>query len=289
MPSNFYLFMLITHGSILGPLFFLLYINNLLGIINDISKPTLFADNTNITFTHSNYIDFKNEINIVIEKISKWYETNSLIVNFYKTHYMQFMTKPTPAVDIHISYKTDIINNTSSTNFLGLNRDSTLTWKTHLEQLSSKLNSACYLIRSLKSVISTKNLRTIYFSYVHSIWTYGIIFWGSLPYSDNIFKLQKRTIRIMMNVGNRVSCHELLKKLSILPLHSQYILSLLLFVVKNIDEFKSNFVVHSINTRHSSDLFPPLTKLTKYHYSGIKIFNHLPQSIKNLSWNVKKF
>jgi hypothetical protein len=88
-------------------------------------------------------------------------------------------------------------------------------------------------------------------------------------------------------------CCELFKKLSILPLHSKYILSLLLFVVKNIDEFKSNFEVHFINTRHRSDLFPPSTKLTKYHkgfyYSGIIIFSHLPQSIKNLSWNVKKF
>jgi hypothetical protein len=122
---------------------------------------------------------------------------------------------------------------------------------------------------------------------------YGIIFWGSSPYSDNIFKIQKRTIRIMMNVGNGVSCRELFKKLNILPLHSQYILSLLLFVVKNIKEFKSNFKVHSINTHHRSDLFPPATKLTKYHkavyYWGIKIFNHLPQSIKNLSWNVNKF
>jgi hypothetical protein len=66
-----------------------------------------------------------------------------------------------------------------------------------------------------------------------------------------------------------------------------------LFVVKNIDEFKSNFEVHSINTHHRSDLYPPSIKLTKFHkgvyYSGIKIFIHLPQSIKNLSWNVKKF
>ena len=78
-----------------------------------------------------------------------------------------------------------------------------------------------------------------------------------------------------------------------LPISTQYILSLLLFVVKNIDEFKSNFEVHSINTRHRSDLFPPAAKLSKYHkgvyYSGIKIFNHLPQNIKHLSWNVKKF
>jgi len=96
-----------------------------------------------------------------------------------------------------------------------------------------------------------------------------------------------------MNVGNRVSCRELFKKLNILPLHSQYILSLLLFVVKNIEEFISNSEVHSINTHHRSDLYPPSIKLTKYHkgvyYSGIKILTHSPQSIKNLSSNIKKF
>jgi len=86
---------------------------------------------------------------------------------------------------------------------------------------------------------------------------------------------------------------ELFKKLNILPLHSQYILSLLLFVVKNIDEFISNSEEHSINTWHRSDIYPPSIKLTKYqkrvYYSGIKIFSHLPQNIKSLSWNVKKF
>jgi len=67
-----------------------------------------------------------------------------------------------------------------------------------------------------------------------------------------------------MKVDNRVSCRELFKKLNILPLHSQYILSLLLFVVKNMDIFTINSEVHSINTTHRSDLHPPLIKLTKY-------------------------
>ena len=83
------------------------------------------------------------------------------------------------------------------------------------------------------------------------------------------------------------------KKLNILPLHSQYILSLLLFVVKNNEEFISNSEVHSTNIRNKSDLYAPSTKLTKYqkavYYSGINIFSHLPQNIKNLYWNVKKF
>ena len=130
---------------------------------------------------------------------------------------MHFMTKSKLAVDIHISHKVNPINNTRSTNFLGLTLDSILSWKTHTDQLSSKLNSARYVIRSLKSAISTKNLGTIYFSYVHSITAYGIIFWGNSPYSSNIFKLQKRAIRIIMNACNRVSCCELFKKNKLSP------------------------------------------------------------------------
>jgi len=84
-----------------------------------------------------------------------------------------------------------------------------------------------------------------------------------------------------------------LKKLNIFALHSQYILSLLLFVVKKIGEFISNSKIRSINIHHRSDLYSPSMKLTKYqkgvYYSGIKIFSYLPQNIKNLSWNVKKF
>jgi hypothetical protein len=165
---------------------------------------------------------------------------------------MQLMAKPKLAVNIHIGYKVNPINNTCSTNFLGLTLDRTLSWKTHIDQLSPKLNPACYVIRSLKSVISMKNLRTIYFSYVHSITVYGIIFWGNSPYSNDILKLQTKAIRIIVNAGNRVSCCALFTKLNFLPLHSQYILTLLLFVVKNIEEFISNSEVHSINTRHRS-------------------------------------
>jgi uncharacterized protein YbaR (Trm112 family) len=125
---------------------------------------------------------------------------------------MHFTTKSKSAVDIHISHKANPIKNTCSKNFLGLTIDSSLSWKMHIDQLCSKLNSACYVIRSLIPVILTENLRTIYFSYMHSTIAYGIIFWGNSPYSNNIFKLQKRAIRIIMNVGNRESCRELFKK-----------------------------------------------------------------------------
>jgi len=66
----------VSQGSIRRPLFFLLYINDLLGTINDISKPTIFADDANLIFTHSNLTDFKDQTSIVTKKISNWFRTN---------------------------------------------------------------------------------------------------------------------------------------------------------------------------------------------------------------------
>ena len=206
---------------------------------------------------------------------------------------MHFITNSKLSVNIPITYKDNFISNTCSIKFLGVSLDSTLSWKMHIEQLSSRLNLACYVIKSLKSFISVKNSRIIYFSYVHSIVTYGMIFWGISLSSHGIFKLQKRVIRIILNANNRESCREFFKKLQILPLSSQYIKSIALLVVKNIDKFVSNSELHSINTRYCSDVHIPTVHLTKYrkgvYYSEIRIFNHLTQNIKKLSGDIKKF
>jgi len=156
-----------------------------------------------------------------------------------------------------------------------------------------KLSSACYTIRYVKHFMSEDTLRTIYFSYFHSILSYGIIFWGNSAYSSNIFKIQKRIIRIIMNTRNRDSCHQLFKNIKILPLKSQYIFSLLLFVAKNRDSYESNSEIHNINTRFSSDLHTPTAKLTNFRkvpfYFGIKFFNYLPTSIINTSHDINQF
>jgi len=68
-------------------------------------------------------------------------------------------------MDIQLSYKGNPITNTLNTRFLGLSLDSTLSWNVHIEQLSSKLNSACYVIRLLKTIISTKKLKGQYISF----------------------------------------------------------------------------------------------------------------------------
>jgi hypothetical protein len=89
------------------------------GSINKLSKPTLFADDTNIIFTHPNLTEFKEEINKVFVKIIIWFQNNLLSLNLNKTYYMQFMSKTNYAVHVNINYKTNQIN-VYYTKFLGL-------------------------------------------------------------------------------------------------------------------------------------------------------------------------
>jgi hypothetical protein len=88
--------------------------------------------------------------------------------------------------------------------------------------------------------MSANNLKTVYHSYFNSIINYGLPFWGNSPQSIKIFRMQNNAIRIMLGCKKRVSCRNLFRKLDILPLASQYILSLMLFVVKNKNEFTVN-------------------------------------------------
>jgi len=97
----------------------------------------------------------------------------------------------------------------------------------------------------------------------------------------------------MEGCGNRVLCRNLFKKLQILPLTSQYMLSLLMLVVQNKNLFLTNNENHNLDTtRQRNNLYLPQANLTIYqkgaYYSVINIFNNLPLEIKNAAGNQKK-
>jgi hypothetical protein len=134
--------------------------------------------------------------------------------------------------------------------------------------------------------------RVLLITYFHSVMAYAIIFWGNSPHSIHIFRLQKMIIRIITNSRSKDSCRELFKKLKILLLKSQYIFSLLLFVVKNREQFKFNSEIHNINTRYNNNIHYPTCNLTVFqkgtYYFGMKVFNNLPSTIKNLANDTKQ-
>ena len=152
---------------------------------------------------------------------------------------MQFRTNKQNEGKIQILIPNSINSNINSTKFLGLIIDNSLSWKDHITAITSKLNKACYAISLLKPFLTMNTLRMSYFSYANSFLSYGIIFWGNshAHHTNSIFKIQKRIIRIVSNSGRHDTCRQLFKHLQILSLPSQYIFSLLIFVIKNRDFF----------------------------------------------------
>ena len=132
---------------------------------------------------------------------------------------------------------------------MGLIIDETLSWNQHIDHVTTKLCSACYALRNLKYFVPQSTLRTIYYAYIHSILSYGLIFWGRSSNAKKLFILQKKIVRIITSTGIRESCRKAFKNMQIMTLYSQYIFSLILFTVKNKHLFTLNHSGYSRGPR----------------------------------------
>ena len=141
----------VPQGSILGPLLFLIYINDLPKIKNKTSAPIIFADDTSILFTHSNPIDLSKNINTVFKTLNKWLRANELSLNFNKTNFLHFTTKTRISVNLKIGYNNNFITSSTHTKFLAITMNNTLSWNSHIDSIMKKLSRACYIIRNAKN------------------------------------------------------------------------------------------------------------------------------------------
>jgi hypothetical protein len=119
----------------LGPLLFLFYVNDLLKIVQYNSKPILFTDDTSLIFSNPNYLDFKTTLNNVFSQLNKWFDDNLLLLNYDKTQYVHFTFKGTVLHEAPIGYNNNFISNSTTTKFLGVIIENTLSWKAHIDHL----------------------------------------------------------------------------------------------------------------------------------------------------------
>jgi hypothetical protein len=183
-------------GSVLGPLLFLVFINNVPKFVNNKSVPILLAEDTSILWLHSNPTDSNNNINTVFKMLRDCFKQNLFSLYFTKTQFTNFITKNNNQIEININYNNKYIPTITYTKFLRLTVDCSLTWINHTDLLTKILSTTCYLIRNIKPYFSISTLKIIYYSLVHSIMSYGIMLWGNSLHSSVIFKMQKRVINL---------------------------------------------------------------------------------------------
>ena len=271
----------VPQGSILGPLLFILYINDIVNTTSLLDL-ILFADDTTLLFSHRDIASKNDIINRELQEICNWFQANKLSVNAKKTNYMVLGTNhsTTKFVDVnqdtdstqdsHTKSKLNIkldgvsLNRVSSTKFLGVIIDENLTWKNHIDAITKTISRNIGMMTKLRHFVPEKILYSLYCTLVMPYINYGILIWGNTckTYLDKILKLQKWAMRTVTNSHYRSHAAPLFSKHNVLNVNDTFRLNLGIFMYKHHTNqlpniFSQYFVKHSQNhnypTRNAQD------------------------------------
>ncbi len=193
----------VPQGSILGPLLYLLYVND----ISQASTANIlsFADDTSLYISDRNLKTLYDRANVEINKLYQWFCANKLSLNAKKTNFIVLRSPwqkcNFDGLSLHINgVQLSQIGkdfNEPSIKFLGVYIDEHLSWKHHLSHINSKIARSLFMLKQVKHLLPINSLKTLYNYMIHPYITYGIIAWGSANASDlkRTFLLQKRAIR----------------------------------------------------------------------------------------------
>jgi hypothetical protein len=291
----------VPQGSILGPLLFLIYINDLPCASSLFSL--LFADDTTLSESGSNIHELTAKVNCEFQKIVEYFRANKMLLHPDKTKFMIFNP---PRI-----HETKLfINNTNSglptdpilckelecvtggtIKFLGVNFDPDLSFKVHINSLKAKISKSLYIIQRAKNLLSDKALLTLYYSMIHCHLNYGLNIWSCANKTTikQLTVIQKRAIRTISNSKYNDHTEPIFKKLKILPIDLLIQFSRLLFfhnfTNKNLPTCFSNTWVTNMERgganshllRNHSDFYVP--------FARTKTSERLPLNILPSTWN----
>ena len=294
----------VPQGSILGPLLFLLYVNDLPLEIN--SDTDMYADDS--TF-HCKGKDI-NEIQLILQsdinKTQRWCMKNNMAINPTKTTCMIIGSKQKLSCfeDLNLYVYNNRITNVELQKLLGVYIDKNLTWKLHIDKTCKKLVSKLFLLKRIQYFLTPDVKQLFYNAYITPIFDYGCLIWSKANTVDihRITKLQTRAARIMLNEHRDKSSYEMLRTLNWLafPVRCKYFIGLLIFkainnltpsYISDLITFSSNntYVLRSVAKRDISHNKPNTNYLKKtFSYSGMEIWNRIPTEIRN-SQNINTF
>ena len=289
----------VPQGSILGPLLYILYVNDF--TLNFPGKHVIkYADDTSFLIQNIQKDTAQSETKHILAKCNNWFTEQNLVMNDSKTAIVLFHNGSN-TIECNIELPDTTLSSSNDTKFLGLTVDSSLKWKQHTNSLCKKLSSALFALRTLRGKIDFTILLQVYHAVFESHLNYGIIFWGNSSNSNilRVLKMQKKAIRLLDGLKARDTCRESFMKLGLLTAVNLYIFNLLLFVMNNMEVISQVPVNHAYSTRNKNSFVRPLKHHTSIYeksvsYSGLKLFNMLPIEIRSLKiihfkYRIKKF
>ena len=228
----------VPQGSILGPLLFIIYVNDMYKAVNKLNV-IMFADDTNLFISGKNIKEIFKSMNDQLSSINNWFKANKLSLNIDKTHYTFFVSKrqeddiPLKLPELRIN--NEIIKRKYHVKFLGVFIDDTLSWKKHINMVEEKMSKNIGVISRARKYLNNAAMKSLYYAFIHPYIVFGNIAWASVNRTklDKIKKLQNRAIRIITYSDKKASIRPIQTRLKILDVYDINLVAITLFMYRH--------------------------------------------------------
>ena len=287
----------VPQGSVLGPLLFLLYINDIV-LSSSICKFTLFADDTSLFYSHKDKAEGTQILNAELSKIADWLAANKLSLNVSKSKLLVFSNRhnsknsdPESVMvaddDIGIVINGEKLKEVDHAKYLGALIDNKLNWSYQINAVNLKVSKGLGLLAKIRHYVPTNTVRSLYYSFINPYIDYNLLNWGmAAPTNLNSVNQKiKKAVRIISFKKSDHHTDPLFKELEILPLEKSIELKYAKFMWRLHNNFLPDSLSKNFRSNERTNFTSSISRLESLKrfilFSGPKLWNELPQCITN--------